>query len=340
MKIAFTFIAAIVLVATGARTVHGQPASPSSNSKNQPWYNGTTLEQRQAARAVFLKGNELIALPNFAAAAEKYQRAIAIWDNPVFHYNLAIAQINLVQHTQAYESLERALDYGGAALDENQAKRARDYKASLEKQLARLEIVCSEPGAAITLDGKFVFNGPGHHVAMVQPGGHLLVARKRGYATETTEVVGNAGVVTKVTIAPRPPQRRVEVRRWKRSWVPWSVVGAGAILLAGASYLDRSSTQAFDQHDADLQTICGTIGCAAGEIPDSLNQQLSDARRRQWGARATYVAAVGALATGVILVMINRERVITIGESPSPNAISFAPMLAPSGISIRSTIRF
>lgn len=309
-------------------------------AKNRPWYDGTTLEQRQAARRIFLEGNRLIALPDFAGAAEKYRAAIAVWDNPVFHYNLVVAQVNLVQPIGAYQSLQRALRHDGAALEALQRRQASKYMDLLEKQIARVEIVCEEPGTAVTLDGKRLFRGPDRQTVVVAPGTHQVVAAKDGFSTAIQQVVGNAGQITRIAIAPIPPDRQVKVRRWKRVWLPWSIAGAGAFLLTGAAYLDRRSTGSFEQYDADVAETCRMLGCGVNEIPASLEEQLSSARDQQWAARATYAVAAATLATGGLLMYLNRERTLLVSESAAASRVALAPMISRDGLGVAVSMNF
>src|SRR5690606_17313490 len=135
-------------------------AQDASEAVDKPWSRGVSMAQRQEARALFREGNRLLQVPLFAQAAEEYLAAIALWPHPAFHYHLAIAQLNLVQSIEAYESLGQAMQYGRDALGEREHRQAQEYLRRLEKQLGRVVVICDEPGAEVTLDGRHLLTGP------------------------------------------------------------------------------------------------------------------------------------------------------------------------------------
>ena len=62
-----------------------------AHQPGRPWVEGVPQETRIAANRIFLEANSLMREGLFARAAEKYREALALWDHPGFHYNLAIA---------------------------------------------------------------------------------------------------------------------------------------------------------------------------------------------------------------------------------------------------------
>lgn len=311
-----------------------------STVAGKPWYQGTTLEQRKKARELLLEGNKHIDELSFGDAVKKYQAAIEIWDNPVFHYNLAIAQINLMQPTAAYESLQKALQYGAAPFDEDRYKRALEYKKSLESQLARVHITCSQPGAEVSLDGRVIFVGPGTYQGVVQPGAHQLVASKQGYLTESRQLVGTPGEETRVEIRMRTPERVLTVRRWA-AWKPWVVVAGGSLALLGAGVMDRQSSRGFDEYDDEFVALCGDAGCRQNEIPSELQSRLSGARTQQWIARVSYGVAGASLAVGAVLLYVNREKIVKVTEGSDDAAqVSLMPVFSRDSLGLQAGFRF
>jgi hypothetical protein len=121
--------------------------------RTKPWSRGVPKAQREQARALFLEGNRYLDVPLFAQAAEKYLEALTLWAHPAFHFNLALAQLNLVQPVEAYESFGRALTYAPDGIAEDKQRLAQDYRQRLERQLGRIEVTCEQPGVAVTMDG-------------------------------------------------------------------------------------------------------------------------------------------------------------------------------------------
>jgi hypothetical protein len=343
---------AVVCWSPAAATAQAQPARPADGASAadsdddhdddaavaaRPWFQGTTEEQRGRARAVFLDGNELIMFPDYARAAAKYSEAIEIWDNPAFHYNLAIAQINLLRPTEAYNSLKRAVRHGSAPLGEDKHHQALVYMASLEAQLARLHITCDQPEVLVVLDGRPLFMGPDAYVDYVQPGGHQLVATKDGYDTESRELVASPGQPLEVELHLSKPEQVSTVRKWA-AWKPWVVVGAGAVFLGGAAYFDLQSSRAFDDFDEDFTDRCPT-GCPDTQVPD-VTRRLDSAATQQKIARTTYAIGGAVLATGVILLYVNRERIVRSKGESDTNAVSLIPSVSSGAAHIDVRLRF
>ncbi len=70
-------------------------------------------------------------------AAEKYREALALWDHPAIHYNLALALLNLDQpHRGARAPGGRPCSYGAAPLDIGQV-RARPHLQGARREAAR-----------------------------------------------------------------------------------------------------------------------------------------------------------------------------------------------------------
>lgn len=319
----------------------GQPVAdiaPGADDSKKAWFEDTTEAERQRAREIFLEGNRLIYVPAFAEAAQKYQEAIDIWENPAFYYNLAIAQINLLQPTAAYQSLQKSLRYGPVPLGQDKYDRALEYMKSLEAQLARVRITCKQPGVEVSMDGRMLFVGPGTYEAVVQPGAHQLVASKEGYLTESRQLVGTPGQESQVELRLRLATQVLTARRFA-VWKPWAVVAGSAVLLGGAAYLDFKTSSDFDEFDTAFHSRC-PAGCVDSQLPAEFTDQLSQARTQQDIALATYAVGGALLATGAVLLYVNRERVIRIDDDNEPSPVSLIPVITTESAGLSAGIRF
>lgn len=305
---------------------------------DRPWFQGVEEPDRKRARDIFLEGNKLIAIPAFARAAEKYREALELWDNPAFHYNLAIAQINLLQQQQAYDSLKQAIRYGAAPLGDEMHANAEAFMRKLESQLARVKVECSQDDVVVTLDGKALYLCPGQYRGFMQPGAHQLVARKEGYTTETRELVGSPGEELTIELRLYKPDRVFTVRKWA-AWKPWVVVAGGAALLGASSYLDYNSTQGFNEFDTAFDERC-PMGCSEDQIPPDFATQLDSSRTQQNISRITYVLGGLAFTTGVALLYINRERVIREKGDREAPTVTVTPVVGPKDVGVATTVRF
>jgi hypothetical protein len=326
------------------------PGVDATSGEDRPWSKGVPLERRQAARAIFLEGNELIKDTLFAKAADRYREAIATWDHPAFHYNLAIAQINLDQPIEAYESLQRAMRHGTAPLGASRHEQTLNYLKLLESQLARIEVVCNDAGAEVSLDGKPLFVGPGRHQGLVRPGAHQLVASKPGYLIWSEPVVVSSGErmsieVTLVTL----DQVSESSRRWA-TWKPWAVVGGGAVVALAGGVVHRRAAVSFGEYDDEfLQLGCvvepdpDEPGCTEADVPAHMQDKLRQATWEQRIAVASYTVGGAALATGLVLVYLNRPRLTQKAEQAEKNRpanISFSPVVTPRSMGLSATLRF
>lgn len=311
------------------------PGNMPGSAADKPWNHGVNIEQRKRARALFLEGNRLLQVPLFAQAADKYKQALALWPHPAFHYNLAIAQLNLVQPIDAYESLLQAMQYGPEALGASEHAQAQEYRQRLEQQLGRVGVACDEPGAEVTLDGQRLFTGPGRYEGVVLPGEHQVVASRPGRIPETRQVVLSPGERTEIALVLRMPDR-VETTRYLPAWVPWVGVGVGAALLSGGGYLDRQSSRSLAQFDATFDRQCPR-GCTPGEVP-ALATEVEEAEAQKRMALGLYIGGSLVLAGSAALLYLNRERVVR--SKTRPSALSLVPVLSPGAAGLAAWGRF
>ena len=157
---------------------------------------------------LFTEGNADLGESRFAQALTKYREAIGHWDHPAIRFNMAICPIHLEQFVEAKDHLERGIAYGAAALGEDAYLAGDSYRELFDLQITRLTIVCREPGAQISLDGEYLFTGPGEEMRYVLRGEHLVLA--------------------------------TPIRRWPR-WEPYAVLAVGGIATGAGAFAYRAS---------------------------------------------------------------------------------------------------
>ena len=148
--VAFTALVMAVLLALVAPAAAQQKDNLEAGEVD-PWTKGVSQADQDAAIVLFREGNELLKDSVFVEAVKKYRAALERWDHPAIHYNLAFALLNLDQPVLVYEHLEKAMAYGPKPLEQEKFDLAKSYKALVEKQLSRVEIVCDEPDAMVTI---------------------------------------------------------------------------------------------------------------------------------------------------------------------------------------------
>ena len=252
----------------------------------------------------------------FARAAEKYVAALSKWKHPRFYYNLAAAQIGLGQEVEARESLEKALAHGAEPLGEAEFKEAQKKLQDVTHQLGRIRVTCQTPGAEVTLDGVTLFTGPGIHEGWVKAKAYELTAKKAGYLSEARRVTVSAGQIQDIELKLVTLGQATDASRRWAVWKPWAVVAGGGAIAAAGAVLHALAARNFNAYDdAFLQLSCAspseeqpTPGCKRGQIPAALSDKLDLAKRQQSIAVGAYIAGGASLATGIVLLYVNRPR--------------------------------
>lgn len=278
-----------------------------STEPESPWSQGVSKARQAQASALHRAGNEHLKDEDYEAALVLFTSAVAIWDHPGIRYNMAVALRQLNRPVEAYENLLAALRYGPRPLSgDGVYEQALVHKAELEEQVAGLTISCREPGARVTLDGRYLFNGPGEVQVWVLVGEHQAVATLGG-ATVSTPIVVAPHVHNRVQLPTFPTQRvRVVTQRWP-AWKPWLLTGIGAsIALAGVPLQVRARAN-LDEFDERVAKQCDpTTGCNDGS---SELQALYDRGRTQNRAAVASFAVGGSLlVAGLTLVILNRPQ--------------------------------
>jgi tetratricopeptide (TPR) repeat protein len=325
--------AALALLLLGALPASAQQAT---SGEERPWARGVPPDQQKKALELFRAGNTLLKESVFVKAAEKYREALALWDHPAIHYNLALALLNLDQPLEVHEHLVAAMKYGVAPLDSEKMEHARTYKGLVEKQLAQVELTCDEPGATVSLDGKVVFTAPGRYEGLVRPGAHTFVAAKEGHAP--TNLSRSLPAAEKTTVALKlytaEDLTRYQ-RRWP-AWRPWAVLGAGAAVALAGGALHMQAKGSFEDFDTRIAQ-CG--GCVPTPDVSDLRTRGDSQQQLAFGA---YAVGGAAVVTGAILLYINRPQAyrISVDEAASPPGVSVTPVVSGHDGGILATFRF
>src|SRR5690349_13378475 len=192
-----------------------------AHADEKPWATNVPADKQHDALDLYQKGNAYFELAQYKEALAEYERALVLWDHPGIRYNAAVCLINLDRPVEAYENLLAALRFGDAPLGADLYKQGISYKKLLANQVAELEVQSADTGAAISLDGKPLFDAPGsatRHVTTKDQ--HQLVAQKRGYETETRVIQLRPGPKTTLVIKLNLLSTRKLVRRFTW-WKPW-----------------------------------------------------------------------------------------------------------------------
>jgi hypothetical protein len=248
--------------------------------------------------------------------------------------------VNLGQFVEAWDSLQKALRYGQGPLSDRLYAQARTHEKLLRQTLATIEVRCAEPGAEVTLDGQTLFSAPGKARRVVVSGSHQVVARKEGFITRTLDqelMPGDEAVVDIQLIALEKAVRTE--RRWHVA-LPWSVLGAGvAIGVAGVPLIVQARDD-FGRYDDEFAVACPD-GCMKSDIPGRVRDIHDRAKAEYYSSIAMFAVGGAAIATGVLLVVLNQPRKVGVevpeSESPAPD-VSVSPL--PGGGLVHTRLSF
>jgi hypothetical protein len=307
------------------------------NSKGErPWARGVPADKQRVALDLFRDGNGALKESLFVKAAQKYREALAAWDHPAIHYNLALVLVNLDQPVETYEHLLAALKYGAQPLDADKFEQAQRYKSLIEKQLSKVEVHCDEPGAQVKLDGKVVFTGPGQYEAVVRSGAHTLVASKEGYLTLEQSPSLPPGELKRFDLKLYTQDDLTQYRRLFSGWIPWAVIASGVAVAGAGVGLQFASKSAYAEYDT---SITGCAVSSGGCVPTPvIAGQRSRGDALQTGAFVLYGAGAAAAITGGVLLYVNRLQPYRVSiEGPK---VSVLPQLSPGGAGATVEVSF
>ena len=294
-----SFGVAVTLV-LGLATAHADPT---------PWSAGVSEVQKAQAKIALDDGNALFLDKKYGEALAKYQAAIASWDHPAIRFNVVRCLIQLDRPVEASDNLKLALKYGAAPLEEGVYTEALSYEKLLANQIGELAITCTQPGVKLTLDGQPLATCPAKEQRRVTPGPHQLVGVKDGFLTRTLELVIIGGRSQAVSIALEPASKAARiVHRWP-TWIPWVVFGGGFAMAGIGGVLNLSAAGDMDSYDLIVQQQCAERACTEEELAPFKSLE-EDARFRSRVAVGVMIAGAGTIATGAVMLYLNRGRTI------------------------------
>lgn len=277
---------------------------------NEPWSAGVTDAQKQAAQTLLEQGNALFLDKKFSAALEKYKEAVAAWDHPAIRFNMVRCLIQLEKPVEASDSLELALRFGGAALEDTVYREALNYQKLLATQIGDLEISCTQAGVKVSLDGQALAACPNTTKRRAIVGQHMIVGTKDGFLTKTVEAIVTGGKQQKVAVSLVPLETAAKItHRWP-GWVPWSVFGGGLAVAGFGGVLQLQASSTMRSYDKQVSRNCSEMHCDPND-PTMLD--TSDKRSAErLNVIAISVMSVGAAAviTGGVMLYLNRGRTV------------------------------
>jgi hypothetical protein len=336
-NLTFVSLLAVTSVAFAQPQPQQPPRSPKAAAQadlgaansDRPWAKGVSPAEQKIAIDMFREGNTLLKESLFVQAAAKYREALTHWNHPGVHYNLALALLNLDQPVEVFQQLQEAMKYGAAPLDADKFEHAGRYKALIEKQLARVEIVCNTRGAVVTLDGQQIFVAPGQYEGLVRVGQHTLVAQKTGFVTTQKTPSLPAGQKTTIDMMMYTAD---ELTAYKRRWhvaMPWAVLAGGVVLAGVGGILHWQASESYKSYDAGIN-MCAMGSASGGCMPNSgLAGKKTTGDGLQAGAFAMYAVGGAVVITGGVLAYLNRARPVRLNPGETDHKLTVIPVVGP-----------
>lgn len=285
----------------------------------------TSPEDEARARTLFREGNALVRESLFVQAIEKYEEALALWDHPGIHYNLALALLNLDQPVRLRTHLRAAVSHGQDRLGEDKYLRAEQYLRLVEKQLTALTVTCEHPQARIEMDGKLLFEAPGRFDDFVPPGQATLIATAKGKEPTRRVIDLVPGQKTTVSLELYEPEDYIRYERRWPVWGPILVAATGAAVLGGGAVLFWQGGERIAAYDAEVDERCvPPAGCPGGLGYDT---SVGDT----WQTLGIVGMGVGAatLATGGVLLYLNRSIPHRVDPAAEQQKFALTPLFSP-----------
>jgi len=198
---------------------------------------------RATARALFTEGVGFVDAEQWTEAADRFERARALYDSAVIHFNLATVYLELGRLVEASEHLRDVIRRDDGEEDVRRA--ARERLTDVDARIAHLTIRVEGEADEVTRDGATVPSVALGVAAPVDPGRHELRALRGGdvVAEETVELaeaaseevvlVVPASVVIGDPELPDPdPDPTVDDEPFYASWWFWTIVG---VVVVGAA---------------------------------------------------------------------------------------------------------
>jgi len=204
----------VILFTTPARADEPGPAaaSPTPSGPATPSSAEPTAADRATARTLAQQGYEALRDKNYADAADRYTRALAIVHAPTLLRDLARAQVGLGKLVDAHENYSIILREGVAAdAPPPWVKALADAKAeiaALKPRLAALTISVSGPAHPhVTIDGAPIAEAALGVKRPADPGRHEIRALASGYYTakKTVELKDGESVNIAFELEDAPP---------------------------------------------------------------------------------------------------------------------------------------
>jgi hypothetical protein len=288
------------------------------------------------ARDLFREASRLADEGQWAEAANRYERSLALKRAPITLYSLGITYQHLGRLVDAIEMLRAFLVEPSVEATKPYEQPSRDAIAEMEPKLGFAVVRVSDvPGLSVTIDGKAVPPASLGLKRPVDPGAHEVVARAAGYiASERAFTIAPGGSVeVDLSLEPAPSAPGVEAPRPIESaptpmaptaeqrhapthstTAPWAMVVAGGGVFA-------------------VGLIVGVVGIVeAGDAPSRHSDEADAALAKTIAGDVLGGVGLATAGAGAIWLIVDAVRARSGAANATrawPSTLTMSPWIGP-----------
>jgi len=306
-----------------------------------------TPEEVQQAQVRWNEGKAFFDSGNFEAARVAFKQAYTVFPHPVFLQNLGEAELRTGRNVEAARHFEAFLRASSSASSAQRDLAKKSLRRAAET-LGSMVIEANADDAEIRVDDEVVGRTPlGSLEWYVEPGRHVVVARKEGYLDGSEQVFVPAGAAKTVVVrvqrvaggadassaVPGAPGAEASAGPPKRAErTPLSprtlVVAGGAVLTlaaltVGTVYAVRVGSDASHVESARARLPEPERGCVGDAAPPGVCDELARYRTRlpvDQNARNVAFGVAGVLGAATIVTFL-------VWPRRSPDAVVVSGMV-------------
>jgi hypothetical protein len=143
---------------------------------------------------------------------------------------------------------------------------------------------------------------------MMVAGSHQVVAVKPGFQTRTIALTVERGGTATLDVNLEPMTGTIEAAP-VRTWIPYSIASAGALVVGLAIPLQLVARSNYDDYDELVAAECPR-GCPMEQLSSRARTKYDQARFQNRAAITGFIVGGTLLAGGVVWALLNRPRVV------------------------------
>lgn len=326
------FSLGVCIALSVSRGASAEPPAAPATAAPTPASAPPSAEVLKEAGERYARGLSLYGDGEFLLALVEFERAYQLSNNYKVLYNIGQVRIQLGRYAKAKEALEEYLKLGGTSLSAERTQAVNKDLSTLAERTASLNVVTSEVGADISLDGKVIATSPLSEPLIVDAGEHNLVVHKSGFydATQSVTLAGHDEIELKIELKPIPvgvqgtpvDKKPTQVASGKVSrtaiYAAWATTGTLAVTAGVVGYFGISKANELD-----------SLRTEYGATRDELDKAHKSARTLL--AITDITAGLAAVAGGVALYLTLSHP----SEKPAGSGVALG--IAPNGLRLRGS---